>query len=527
LIQFSCTHTLELAGTTQTGNARVTGYIQTPEGTAAGHVVVNLIRSDYDPGTANFSTQSGVLADTTDASGGYFFENVDAAEYNVQAFDNINKTRLLVQEINVVDNDITVPGVTLSKPALVKVMLPTGVDSVNGYVYVPGTMIFRSLRGSSRSVTMDSVPAGTLSALYYGAISSAARTVIRYDIQVPSNSAIVVANPAWKYSKKLYFNTTASGAQVSGNVPGFPALIRLTKSNFNFAQARADGGDVRFSSTDTSFAPYEIERWDASLQQAELWVKVDTVYGNDSIHSIAMYWGNGGATSASNSQAVFDTACGFSAVWHLSKGCGDATINNNAGKNYGAIDTEGIIGYSKKFNGADSLRISGLLGSPESVSLSAWAQLDMSNTYGGAEILSLGDAVAIRMDDYRPSYGTIGTVHVSTAPGDTIFNDITSGGMDLTKTGWHFVALTVDDVNRLQSLYIDGVQIKQVNNNEAINYTGVGSNTLIGKHGNGKNNYNFTGRIDEVRVSKTLLTADWIKLCYMNQKTGDVLVKFK
>jgi hypothetical protein len=391
-------------------------------------------------------------------------------------------------------------------------------------VFVPGTMIYRFLQGSGRSVTMDSVPAGTLPALYYGANNSAARTIVRYDIQVPSSGAVVVANPAWKYSKKLYFNTTASGAQVSGNVTGFPALIRLTNVNFNFAQARADGGDVRFSTVDTAFMQYEIERWDAAREEAEVWVKVDTVYGNDSLHSIAMYWGNDSAKNASSGSAVFDT--GFLAVWHLNNGCGDATANGRAGTNYGATDTEGIIGNSKKFNGADSLRISGLLGSPASVSLSAWAQLDVSHTYGGAEILSLGDAVAIRMDDYRAAYGTMGTVHVSTAVGDTIFNDIMSGGIDLANTGWHYVALTVDDANALQTLYIDGAQIKQVNNNAAINYSGVGSNTLIGKHGNGKNNYNFFGRIDEVRVNKTVVSADWIKLCYMNQKPENLLIKF-
>jgi hypothetical protein len=37
----------------------------------------------------------------------------------------------------------------------------------------------------------------------------------------------------------------------------------------------------------------------------------------------------------------------------------------------------------------------------------------------------------------------------------------------------------------------------------------------------------FKGRIDEVRVSSGALTADWIRLCYMNQKSDDKLVVFK
>jgi hypothetical protein len=144
----------------------------------------------------------------------------------------------------------------------------------------------------------------------------------------------------------------------------------------------------------------------------------------------------------------------------------------------------------------------------------------------GAEVISIGDAMGIRMDDSRSGFGTEGTFHVSTINTDTTFVSVISN-KNLAKTGWHFVVFTFDDVNRLQSLYIDGRQNGPINNNAPINYSGVGINTLIGKHGNGKNNYNFIGRIDEVRVSKTVYSADWITLCYMNQKAPDQLVTFK
>jgi hypothetical protein len=37
----------------------------------------------------------------------------------------------------------------------------------------------------------------------------------------------------------------------------------------------------------------------------------------------------------------------------------------------------------------------------------------------------------------------------------------------------------------------------------------------------------FNGKIDEVRVSNNIPSADWIKLCYMNQRIDDMLVVFK
>jgi hypothetical protein len=36
----------------------------------------------------------------------------------------------------------------------------------------------------------------------------------------------------------------------------------------------------------------------------------------------------------------------------------------------------------------------------------------------------------------------------------------------------------------------------------------------------------FLGKIDEVRISNSAKNTDWIKLCYMNQKTSDALVKW-
>jgi hypothetical protein len=36
----------------------------------------------------------------------------------------------------------------------------------------------------------------------------------------------------------------------------------------------------------------------------------------------------------------------------------------------------------------------------------------------------------------------------------------------------------------------------------------------------------FTGVIDEVRISNVAYSVDWIKLCYMNQRSDDKLISF-
>ena len=96
-----------------------------------------------------------------------------------------------------------------------------------------------------------------------------------------------------------------------------------------------------------------------------------------------------------------------------------------------------------------------------------------------------------------------------------------------SRTGWHYLGYTVDPANGIQSLYIDGSLCCVTDSTIPIIYTGIGTDTYMGKHGNGKTAFNFTGKIDEVRVDKTVRSADWIRMCYMNQRTDDKLVVFK
>ena len=140
---------------------------------------------------------------------------------------------------------------------------------------------------------------------------------------------------SWTYSRQLSLNTTSTGANVSGNVLNFPMLVRLNGDNFNFTQAESNGEDIRFAKSDGSPLEFEIERWDASSNAAEVWVRVDTIYGNNNTQTLTMYWGKGGSLNCSDPEAVFDTTNGFAAVFHLEEdgnttagGYKDATDNS-------------------------------------------------------------------------------------------------------------------------------------------------------------------------------------------------------
>jgi hypothetical protein len=128
----------------------------------------------------------------------------------------------------------------------------------------------------------------------------------------------------FKYRKEVTLNTSATGANVTANVPGFPVPVTLTADNFDFDQAKAGGADIRFTKPDGSPLPFEIEMWDATAKTAALWVRTD-VQGNSASQAIVMHWGNPDATAAGDSKAVFPTS-DFIGVWHLGE-----TANNDAG----------------------------------------------------------------------------------------------------------------------------------------------------------------------------------------------------
>lgn len=319
-------------------------------------------------------------------------------------------------------------------------------------------------------------------------------------------------------------NTSVTGASVSGTVTDFPVLIRLTENNFDFNQAKNDGSDIRFTKADNSFLSYEIEEWNSAEKRASVWVKVDTVWGDNYVQSINMYWGNPDAPLYSGSSAVFDTSDNVIAVWHLGEECKDATANTYDAIMVSAYDAPGVIGRCKGFNGLDSIVVPGLLDTPPSLTLSAWVCLDAKSGSRGGDVISLGDAAIIRLDYTQDSFGTTGGIHLSE---NTYFFNVQSG-IFLNGTGWHLVSFTIDHSISENSLYIDGILVGSGNTQKRpVNYSGVGKNTYIGTHGNGKTEYGFKGRIDEVRVYNKPLNSDYIKLCYMNQKNDDALVIFK
>jgi hypothetical protein len=501
----------------------ISGSVLYPSGKPASHARVIIRPSDY-VSSANTPRATISYHDTvTDSDGTFHIPGMDTGSFSIEINDNAT-SNILVQHSVHVNEGIQNLGSLIIRPYA---KLGGSVDTAgrsqgNLYIQVEGLERLQPV-GADGSFEISNLPEGSFTIRCITAGAPEAASEVSNVKELPGAVSTVSVQAGWRYSRVLYLNTTSEGADVTEDETGFPVLIRLNQSNFDFSQARDSGQDLRFAKADGTPLSYEIESYDLQGLSAVIWVRMDTVAGNTANQSLVMSWGNSNATSLSDSRAVFDTAAGFEAVWHLNNNCSDATGNSHDGTNYGPVDAAGMIGNCKNFSGSDSIKINGLLGSRQVLTMSAWVKSSAVDTTG-YEILSIGRDVLIRLDVKKSLFAT-GMFHIY----DQDSNKVAWVMMQVLgsqQNAWHFVSYSVDAVNHVQLLYMDNDLAAFSNDTEAVDYSGLGSNTYIGSFAKGSDNSNFIGLIDEVRVSKVFRSQGWSRLCFMNQKPSEALVEY-
>ncbi|MBN1758940.1 MAG: DUF2341 domain-containing protein [Chitinispirillaceae bacterium] len=535
-VTFQCTSIAGGNGS-ETTNGYVAGRFIDEDGSPAVQARVMLLASTYNPVEDGAVPDS--LTDTTDEEGRYLLRTSGEGIYNIEAVDPGSGKRALISSVPVVQNDTAHPedrkirntGTILVVPGETRI-------SLDGYLYIPGTTCFSEIHGER--IRIDSVPTGSITSMVYtAATGSVADSVIAADISVsPENTTVIAESSVWKYSRRILLNTGISGADIAGTVTDFPVLIRLTADNFDFSLAQDDGSDIRFMKSDFSTLPCEIERWDTGNRKAELWVKVDTIYGGDSLQELSMYWGNPDAAMESSGADVFDTADGFQSVWHLG-GNGtsvvDVTANGYNGTQSGTVSrVEGMIGYGRYFSGLGNFVEIGNAVDPDvaEFTVCAWVKPSGSNyrtilskSAGGEPSSSYG-----WLFEFDPEGALVVFMATDTGVwGEPRTFVLSSDPATVDTVEWHHVALVIDrSANNKCAIYLDGIDVSS--RPAAGDITGLGEvvNSVplrIGAESDGEGP--LLGSLDECSLSVRARSADWIRLCYMNQRMDDMLVEFR
>ena len=334
---------------------------------------------------------------------------------------------------------------------------------------------------------------------------------------------------SWSNRRKITFDNSASAV----NLTNFPVLVSLSSSNIDYSKTQDSGQDIRFVDADgTTVLNYEIERWDES-GTSTVWVKVPQIDSGSTTDYINMYYGNAVASDAQAVTSTWDSS--NVGIWHLKEsGNGTAaeykdsasSANNGQGGSGTASKAPtrvtGKIGYAADFDGADDSINVGSAASLDDLSvytMEAWINFD---TFGEG---NYGRILNKTSSSGSSNYWTLlndGT-DVATIQGwrqqATTNMSYKAVNNSLTTSTWKHVAF-VKNGNTSIALYIDGAlaSYKDTTMGSGSLVTDAAQNMLIGNRPD--ETRTFDGRIDEVRISNAVRSADWIEANYLTQNNA-------
>ena len=307
---------------------------------------------------------------------------------------------------------------------------------------------------------------------------------------------------SWRYRHRLFFDNAGQAEDLSD----FPVLVVLTPSRVDYGLMKPDGSDIRFvdarSGADLS---HEIEAWNPG-GTSYLWVRVPRIDGGSDLDSIYLYYGNPAAASAEDPPGVWDA--GFRGVWHLHDDFDDSTAYANHGANNGSVHSPGRIGDGQDFDGSTAfvrigddptLRITGGL------TLEAWAH---KRAVGSQAVVakhrSPGNQRSYRMGFDHPLEPNGPYLSLSDT-GSWVPEGLLAHPSG-TLNNWRYVAAAYDRASI--RLHLNGLLVAQRSTTVASVYANV-EHVIIGAVQNGMADW-FDGVIDEVRISATPRSPDWI-----------------
>jgi hypothetical protein len=573
LLASGCSQDPTLAGgSSEIGNAGVAGVIRHENGNAAANTEVALIPEgaipfeQESPGLPkrSLSTVSPRSFQTseTDNKGQFAFDDVDPGTYNIIARNTEERTAALLKHIEVPEQKYidTLEAILLATASFTVYISDLQAEN-NGLLYIPGTDVYAEIGVDdleAGTVSMENVPPAIYSEVsYVAAEESSGISITNEDISLRSGEESVIGPFAsWSNSKKIIINTTSTGADVAGDVHNFPVLIRLSSSSsssssaFEFTQVEADGADLRFTKSDkvTPLA-YEIESWDYVNGQAAVWVKMDTVYGDIDSQYIYMYTGKNDAPAQSSGPAVFDTAAGFTGIWHLADNADNAVAKDALGRNNGIMksaDTEmntsdaainGIVGTAVDFKGRGDIMHWIDLGADKpyinnvsEITLSLWMNADV-DTFESKELLnfSIGGPLSSPQPESRAALAvSYDRIVLWARATDSGYLQPVSPQRPFNPKQWYHVTGVIKIPQDSIYLYVNGEQweVAAVTfNAEATDITNSTASSM-GANDYGKDDY-FYGMIDEARLEVKARSPEWIKLSYENQKENSTVVRME
>jgi biopolymer transport protein ExbB len=305
----------------------------------------------------------------------------------------------------------------------------------------------------------------------------------------------------WTIRKKITIDPKAAG--ISEPLSNASVLVRLHDGDFQFANAKEDGTDLRFvAADDKTVLPYHIEKFDALMSEAFVWVKMPEIKAGEPV-SFWLYYGNGGpkAIKADDPKGTFDADTVL--VYHFSeKGApaSDSSASAINAQNPGQLSEGAMIGNGVRFDGKNGIQIPAAdplaWNANGTMTLSLW----IKPTATAANQLLFS-----RREDNRSFVVGVdkGVPFVEVANSGA--PQRSGAGAPIQANSWHHLALVA--ASGKISVYLDGANYASVDQG----LPALKGALQIGLEQDADNQAGFTGEIDELVISKTARSASWIK----------------
>ena len=326
----------------------------------------------------------------------------------------------------------------------------------------------------------------------------------------------------WGYKKRFEINSDkVAGA---GSHTNFTVLVSLASDSDLASNAQSDAGDIAFY-TGGSQLDHEIDYFNPTTGELYAWVRMPSL-STSSNTTLIMYYGNTTISNQWDKDNTWEEE--YKAVWHLGEDdFTDSSGNSHTLTNEGSDDTTGQIDGARDFveasldnmyaNDHDDFSFGdGTV--DQAFTISAWIEPSddgdwnqlLGKYFGGREY-----GLSRHSEDrlYIVLYSQGGSANYLRVLGGS--TDVNSGG---GKRLFHITYDGSGDYTNLE-IYLDGALDTPYDiNDEGGTYVAMSNyttNFFVGDTGG--DTANFDGMIDEVRVIKKELTANWISTEYQNQ----------
>lgn len=344
------------------------------------------------------------------------------------------------------------------------------------------------------------------------------------------------------YNQRIIIDSDSMIGNDSAPDPiNFPLLLKLSDPlNPLFLNAQTDGDDIFFTIADGTRIDHEIVKYDAVAKEFFVWVRIPVLSAAGDT-DIFMYYGNDDMNlqPQQNPEGVWNS--NYVMVQHLDETSGqhfDSTSNANDGTSQNGVNQNatGKIGGADSFDGVDdyvTVADPGIssLDTTSAFTISVWIypnQIPLTR-YG---VVSKRKTTVSRSgyflgldnegwcdDNPLDTEATVG-FHYGEQGG--IYAECTGLGV-VSPNVWTYVTVTYNATGDARAIYINGVLQSTISSRTISTIESNDQSLFIGK---GHYDLPFNGTIDEVRISNTARSVDWISAEYNNQNNPDAYLTF-